>query len=617
MEQKSMSINQNQEANPFHQKDEYYFQPQFEGFSVNSTYIKMRDGVKLALTICLPKGLSPGDKIPTLLYQTRYQRTHHLRIPFRWIWKETVSHYPKTELFTANGYACIYVDVRGCGASYGFRQSPFSEEEVKDGSDIVDWIINQPWSDGNVVSNGISYTGFTAEWLATNNHPAVKSVMPGHSGWDSFVDIIFPGGCFNTLFIQLWSFADKQMDKNIMKEFKTIIPNRWLLWKGVKHVHSDCEYTQLKEAIQEHSKNLYVYDNISKVNYRDDAIRLGNIIFERMFDSLSIYQYQQELQKLNIPIYSWASWLDANFANIVIARFLSLKNPQIAIIGDWNHGAGLPANPFDPSRPKVIPSPHDRIKTEISFFNRCLKGDGLKSKTIYYYTMGEEKWKKSHIWPPLGHSLQRWYFQEYNCLTTKEPLEKDGADDYKINFRTTTGIFNRWMAPAGLPIDYSNRTKADEKLLTYTSLPLEKDLEITGNPIITLYLSSTHEDGAIFVYLEDVDGEGNVIYLTDGNLRLIHRKISSEKPPYKILFPYHTFLKKDSHALVPTEISEIKFGLHATSVLVKKGHKIRVAIAGADKDTFKRYPAKGRPIITIERNKRYPSFIDIPIIHLE
>ena len=614
MEQNNLVDSEDQENNPFQQRDEDYFQQIYEDYSVSSTHITMRDGVKIALTLCLPKGLSSGAKVPTLLYQTRYQRTHHLRIPYRWVWNETVSHYPKTELFTANGYAVVYVDVRGCGASYGSRYAPFSEDEVKDGSDIVDWIIGQSWSDGNVVTNGISYTGFTAEWLATNNHPSMKSVMMGHSGWDPYLNLIFPGGCFCTLFIQVWSFAGKQMDKSIMKEFKTIVPDRWLLWKGVKPVQSDFNYSQLKEAIKEHEENLYVFDNISDVNYRDDIISLKDIGIEMMFDSLSIYRYQKELEKLNIPVYGWGSWLDADFSNMVISRFLSLSNPQIAIIGDWNHGAHLPANPFYPSRTDVIPSPRDRIKTEISFFNKCLKRDGFNSKTIYYYTMGEERWKKSHIWPPLGHSFQRWYLQKDNGLNTLRPEENDGADDYKINFRTSTGIFNRWMGPAGLPIKISSRTKEDKKLLTYTSLPLENDLEITGNPIITLYFSSTHEDGAFFVYLEDVDEEGEVTYLTEGLLRVIHRKLSIENPPYKILIPYHTYMKKDALPLVPNELTQAKFGLQATSVYVRKGHSLRVAIAGADKDTFMRYPAEGKPIVSIERNSKNPSFIDIPII---
>ncbi|TFF97879.1 MAG: CocE/NonD family hydrolase [Promethearchaeota archaeon] len=610
-----MTMNQNKDANPFKQRDEYYFQQRFEDYSVSSTYVTMRDGVKIAMTICLPKGLSPEEKIPALLYQTRYHRAHHLRLPYRWIWNEIVDYYPKTELFTAGGYAVLFVDVRGCGASYGYRLGPFSEEEVKDGVDIVDWITSQPWSDGNVVSNGISYTGFTAEWLATNNHPKVKSIMTGHSGWDPFVDMILPGGCYNTAFIQLWSFYGKQLDQNVMKQMKMLAAHRWILMKGVKHIHSDKDYSQLKEAIEEHKQNEAVYDNISEVTYRDEDIRIE--IAESSFDERSIFKYQEDLQKLNIPIYSWASWLDANFADVVIERFLNLSNPQVAIIGDWNHGAHLPANPYDPSRPEVIPSPRERIKTEISFFNRCLKGGGLKSKTLYYYTMGEERWKKTDIWPPLGQSLQRWYFQENNRLAKEEPEANEGSDDYKVNFRAGTGFLNRWMGPAGTPIRYTDRKKDDEKLYLYTSLHLENDLEITGNPIVTLYLSSTHEDGAIFVYLEDVDEEGNVIYITDGNLRLIHRKVSSEKPPYKTIIPYHSFLKKDALPLVPNEVAEIKFGLHATSVLIKKGHRIRVAIAGADRDMFKRYPAKGKPIITIERNKKYPSFIEIPIISRE
>ena len=611
-----MTINQNQEANPFQQKDEFYFRPKYEDYSVSSTYIPMRDGIKLAATICIPKGVSPDTKLPTLLYQTRYQRTHHLRLPFRWVWKETVDHYPNTELFTAAEYVFVYVDVRGCGASYGFRYTPFSKEEVLDGSDVVDWIISQPWSEGNVVSNGISYTGFTAEWLATNNHPAVKSIMTGHSGWDPFGDMIFPGGCFNTAFIQVWSFVGKQYDKNVTKELKILLPSRWLLTKGVKHVHSDSDYYQLKEAIKDHQKNLFVFDNIRDVSYRDDIINLKEIKYENLFASHSIYTKQQELQQLNIPIYSWASWLDANFADIVIARFLSLKNPQMAIIGDWNHGAHLPANPFYPLRPEVVPSPSERIKTEISFFNRILQGK-LTSKTLYYYTMGEERWKAVQSWPLSGQSFQRWYLEKDHYLTTEKPGEKDGADDYKINYRTSTGLFNRWMAPAGLPIDYTHRTNADKKLLTYTSSSLEQDVEITGNPVITLYLSSTHEDGAIYVYLEAVDEEENVIYLTDGNLRFIHRKISNEEPPFKINSPYHTFMKKDALPFPPNQITEIKFGLHVTSVLIKKGYKLRLAIAGADKDTFMRYPAEGKPVVTFERNANHPSFIDIPVIKRE
>jgi len=134
---------------------------------------------------------------------------------------------------------------------------------------------------------------------------------------------------------------------------------------------------------------------------------------------------------------------------------------------------------------------------------------------------------------------------------------------------------------------------------------------------LSLYLSSTHDDGAIFAYFEDVDEDGNVTYITDGEFRLIHRKVLSEDPPYKILIPYHSYKKEDSAPLIPGQITDVKFGLHSTSVLIKKGHRIKIAIAGADKDTFLRYPSEGRPTIKISRNNTYSSYIDIPIIKKE
>ena len=296
---------------------------------------------------------------------------------------------------------------------------------------------------------------------------------------------------------------------------------------------------------------------------------------------------------------------------------MNLSNPQIAILGDWSHGAGYPANQFFPERTFVTPTPKDKVNAWINFFDKCVYGDGIQGKIIYYYTLAEEKWKKSEVWPPKGHSYQKWYFSENYSIIREEPKENIGSDDYKVNFRTTTGRNNRWWALLGLPITYYNRNKIDEKLLCYTSQPFESDTEITGQIIACLYISSTHEDGTIFAYFEDVDENGKVTYITDGEFRPLHRKILTDEPPYKILIPYHSYKKDDSAPIIPGEIMEVKFGLHATSVLIKKGHRIKIAIAGADKDTFIRYPNEGRPTITISRNKEFPSYIELPIIKKE
>jgi hypothetical protein len=48
-------------------------------------------------------------------------------------------------------------------------------------------------------------------------------------------------------------------------------------------------------------------------------------------------------------------------------------------------------------------------------------------------------------------------------------------------------------------------------------------------------------------------------------------------------------------------------------VLIEAGHSLRIAIAGADADTFDRYPAEGTPVWTVQRSSVYPSSIELPM----
>ena len=579
-----------------------------DGYSIQSVYIPVRDGIKIAANICLPKGLKSSDRIPTVLTQTRYWRAMELRIPFRWILDEMVTDIPNPEVITSRGYAYIKIDVRGTGASYGTRIVPFSDEEVKDGNDIIEWIISQPWSDGNIVSKGISYSGTTAELIPVNEHPAIKAVIPGHAFWDPYVDVAFPGGVYDHAFMQLWSFLGKNLDINNPKVFRQIMPEVWLFVKGVKPVDNDLELKNLKEVMNLHQSNQYVYEHTLERDFQDEMLPEGIT-----FSDLSIYKKKENIEKSKVPILAWCSWLDSGYVDAIIHRFLNLENPMIAILGDWNHGAHLSANQFFLERNKVNPTPRERINAWMNFFDKCIYGNKFQGKTLYYYTMVEEQWKKTTLWPPEGIKNLRLYLFENYSLTREKPYKEDGEDEYKINFRATTGKNNRWWALLALPILYDNREKMDEKLLSYTSEPFKEDTEITGQPIMSLYLTSTHEDGAIFVYLEDVDENGNITYITDGEFRVIHRKISEETPSYKTLLPYHTYKKGDSMPLIPGENAEIKFGLHTTSMLIRKGHRIKIAIAGGDKDTFSRYPKDGRPVINVSRNNKFSSHIDLPI----
>jgi putative CocE/NonD family hydrolase len=83
---------------------------------------------------------------------------------------------------------------------------------------------------------------------------------------------------------------------------------------------------------------------------------------------------------------------------------------------------------------------------------------------------------------------------------------------------------------------YGDRAEADRRLLTYTSAPLTDDVEITGHPVVTLYVASTATDGAFYVYLEDVDENGRVTYVTEGQLRALHRRLTDRDPRSRCSF---------------------------------------------------------------------------------
>jgi len=597
--------------NPFNTKKK----PLYKEHTIESVYIPMRDGVKIAAEVLLPKGLPEGKKIPTILVQTRYWRSASLKKPFKWLIKFTTNPM-FLKKFPKYGFALIETDVRGTGASFGTRPYPFSEEEIKDGADVVDWIIEQPWSDGNVVTWGNSYTGITSELAATLNHPALKCHLVKHPpAWDAYPQVMFPGGCFNEFFIKYWSNLGQgldQTDGSALLAFKPVEPLMAKLGPkaayGVKSVTEDRE--SLKEIAEIHKKNHYPFDYGDIVVFRDDQIQDGTTI-----DDISIFTKKEKIEKNNVPLYTFGSWQDSSTAGLVISRFLFFKNPIKAVIGDWDHNGFKKANPWFSHKVKVIPEKEDQVKDWVNFFEDCISGN-VPEKILYYYTMGEEKWKKTATWPPKGQTMEKWYLGDNNTLTQDQPQSESGNDKYEVDYETTTGIRNRWYTLLSLRVIYNNRKEEDARSLTYTSAPLQEDVEITGHPVVKLLMTSTHEDGMVHAHFEFIDKKGVIHWITDGQLRFIHRKISDEKPPYKLFVPYHSYLKKDQLPLVPGEIAEISFGMQPTSLIVRKGCRLRLVIAGADKESFARYPKDESitPTFTIERNKVNASYIELPLI---
>jgi len=591
--------------------------PQYQGTTTQSIYIPMRDGVQLAMEVILPADLGPGAKIPTLLMQNRYWRAMEMRVPWKWVLKPSIlnPHFRDFfPFFASQGYAHVAVDVRGTGASFGTWPHPWHIDTIEDAREIVDWIVAQPWSNGRVGAHGISYLGTTAELLTVLDHPAVRAVIPMFNHPDAFTDIAFPGGIFDRRFINAWGHFDMTLDHNILPDEFGLLGK--LLFKGVKPVDADGNRQMLAAALREHAENGHAYLLAQNITGRDEQHP------ERGFcvDDMTVHRFTDEVSRSNTITCGWASWMDAGTADAAIRRFLTFDNARQVVIGAWEHGGRFNASPYRSPDAPASPTLPDQWREMLRFFDNYLKesGNGVREeRVLFYYTMGEERWKKTPVWPPEGTTSQRWYLAENKTLSLVEPGAESGTDSYTVDFEASTGEYNRWWEMGVLDdqtVIYPDRAEADRRLLTYTSSPLAQDTEITGYPVVTLYTSSTETDGAFYVYLEDLDKDGRVTYVTEGQLRALHRKVSTEPAPYKLQVPHHTFKMADAAPLVPGEIAELAFGLHPTSVLIRKGHRIRIAIAGHDEGTFDRIPAEGTPTITVARNRLHASCIDLPLV---
>jgi len=228
--------------------------------------------------------------------------------------------------------------------------------------------------------------------------------------------------------------------------------------------------------------------------------------------------------------------------------------------------------------------------------------------------MGEERWHSASTWPLSQTRKQTWFVAGDNVLSTRRPTTGRAFDTYLVDYAAGTGNSARWNTlVGGPPVEYPDRSAEDRKLLTHTSEPLEQDMEITGHPVVTLFVSSTATDGQFFVYLEEVDETGHVRYVTEGELRALHRRLSNARRPYRSVVPYHTYFRRDAKPLVPGQITQLTFDLLPTSYLFRKGRRLRIAIAGADKDHFDQLDGPP-PTVRVYRSRIDASHIDLPII---
>jgi len=147
--------------------------------------IEMPDGTRLSARVWMPED-ALNTPVPVILEHLPYRKRDGTIV------RDEYSH----PWMAGHGYCCIRTDMRGSGDSEGLMEDEYTAQELQDACDVIAWAAAQPWCNGNVGMQGISWGGFNSLQVAALKPPALKAIITICSTVDRYADDIhYKGGC--------------------------------------------------------------------------------------------------------------------------------------------------------------------------------------------------------------------------------------------------------------------------------------------------------------------------------------------------------------------------------------------------------------------------------------
>jgi uncharacterized protein len=570
----------------------------------SSLYVTAEDGTRIAIDVSLPENLRAEQRIPALIKGTPYWRARKLTQLGEAKAAELATE-PDEAILRARGYAVVAVDARGTGASFGTIKILFGDSEVADYGAVADWITKQPWSNGNVGAYGFSYRGMTAANIASLPNPSIKAVAPLFDLSDLYL-LVYPGGAFESYLASAWGALTRELNAGKMPCNSDPVCEQMV--QGPKPVDADSGEVLLRQAIAEHAGNYNVYDCLRAAPARDDDICASG----QSLSDVSVIARKPKIEQRHLPMFVLTGWLDESSPQQALYRYNTFSNVQTLVIGPFTHGGFMGDDPFFPDHPPAL-TYKEQAELMADFFDRYLKNAVARPapSSVRYYVNGAGAWRTSPVWPPAGTTVGKWYLGPSSVLADSLTEGTAGVDHYKVDFTATTGELSGYRGQVDLSkTDYGNRASADARLLVYTSAPFATDVEIAGDPLAHIQLASSATDGLLIIYLEDVAPDGRVTYISQGVLRLAFRKLVRGDDRAYSADPFHAYRRSDMALLKPGAPEEIVVGISPIAALVRKDHRLRIALAGADAGNLERIPAQGDADLTVVRGAG--SYIEVP-----
>jgi predicted acyl esterase len=549
-------------------------QPLYQIIEEREVIVPMRDEVKLSVNIFRPDA---PEKFPALLAMSPYgkevQSLPDPEIPYDFGFHGAGGvEAGKTDFWVPRGYVHVIADVRGSGISEG-KCDFTGKKEQEDGYDLIEWIAQQPWCNGNVGMIGMSYFAFIQYLVAAQQPPHLKAIFACEGWTDYYRQIAYHGGMLDIGFFMLW-------DTLLSVHTYEMIGKRDLPEEGYNQL---IDYWKNNRELK---SNPRCYATLFCPEKNPPLFELlmhpydGPYYWERsgytMFD------------KIKIPIYilsRWNGW-PIHLAG-AFSAFLGINAPKKLKIFNTPHLRG-PERPWREN--------HD---IALRWYDHWLKGIDtgiMEEPPIEILVRGIEKVRYENEWPLARTKWTKLYLRDRGRLLEEPSTTSELCDNFINNTRWEFG---------------------EVPCVKYTTPLFEEDTEITGP--ITLYLNASisSTDANWMVVLKDVERNGSEELVSKGWLKASHRALDESKSkPYQ---PFHSHT--ESVPVEPGKVYEYAIEVREISYVFKRGHALQLVIKGEDtpyedqsSPTYFHLPNMENTKHIIYHNSRYPSYLLLPII---
>lgn len=473
-----------------------------------------------------------------------------------------------------NGYTQVVVDVRGTGNSQGVWQV-FAQREQEDTVEVLDWVRNQPWTNGRMGMTGVSYSGINQLQVAAKNPKGLEALFPVVPGADLAADIIAPGGGLGVGFLGPWLAL-----VNILK----FVPDVRSMLNGT------FDWTWLRDRIQ--NPAVFVPQLLSGV-FSPTVEQLDPKTKELVAkDSPLRAAYRTPLDKITTPTFALGGWHDL-FTNTewrLPTELSSLpKSKKKLIMGDSYHVTVTHdmGGVNQPTRADVL---------QKAWFDKWLKDadngiDNYAPVTVHRKGGG---WWQGDTFPEPNQKYQRMYLSSLSSGSAPGSLSDNSLQTAppKIAARRTVGpglttLCSNDTGQAMFGLLVFQGCSADNRVaemngLTFSSKPVGKSTVVSGP--INLHLTTTQDarDAYWSVMVTDVSPDGRSEVISSGqvttSLRQIDESRSIRTAGGDYTAPYYEVDVAQRQLVKPGQVVELDIATHAVSAVLKPGHRLRVDV---------------------------------------